>query len=139
MPFFKTTKDILITPWQDELFNPNWMDSDTIQLPPKRDWDYSREMSIEDVDIWEVLYLQSGNLGVYVSWSPFAEFYMVTLPGDLKASNRIETYYGSGAQLKVVKRAKELGVPLTFREVWVEDDQMWLYPEQQKLIPNSII
>jgi hypothetical protein len=139
MPFFKTTKDILITPWQDELFNPNWMDSDTIQLPPKRNWDYSREMSIEDVDIWEVLYLQSGNLGVYVSWSPFAEFYMVTLPGDLKTSNRIETYYGSGAQLKVVKRAKELGVPLTFREVWVEDDQMWLYPEQQKLIPNSVV
>ena len=139
MPFFKTTKDILITPWEDGLFDPNWMDSSFVQLPPTRNWDYSREMSIEDVDIWEVLYLQGGNLGVYASWSPLAEFYMVTLSGNLTDSNRIETYYGPGAQKKVVARAKELGIPLSFKKVWVEDDQMWLYPEQQKLVPNSVV
>ena len=131
MPFFKTTKDILVTPWEDSLFDPNWMDSNQVQLPPTREWDYSREMSIEDVDIWEILYLESGNLGVFASWSPFAEFYMITLRGELTDANRIETYYGAGAQQKVVKRAKELDIPLAFKKIWVEDEHMWLYPEQQ--------
>ena len=139
MPFFKTTKDILVTPWEDELFNPNWMDSDKIQLPPKRDWDYSREMTIEDVDIWEVLHHEGGNLGVFVSWSPFAEFYMITLRGLVTDSNRIETYYGAGAQDRVIKRAKELGINLALNKVWVDNDQLWLYSEQQKLIPHRVI
>ena len=51
MPVFKTTKNILTTPWEDELFTENWNNLDTPYLPPKTDWDYSRELKIEDVNI----------------------------------------------------------------------------------------
>ena len=38
-----------------------------------------------------------------------------------------ETYYGPGSQQKVMQRAKELGIPLSTNQIWVEPDDMWLY------------
>lgn len=116
---FKTTTNI----FKDfgEYFDPNWMSSNKIELPPKKDWDYSRELQIEDVDIWEVIYEQSGGTGVYAAWNPYAEFFMVIVRGQ------VETYYGIGAEKFVQKRMKELGIPFALNQVWVEPDQMYLY------------
>jgi len=126
MPIFRTTKNILVSPWEDDLFDPNWMDSDKLVLPPKKDWDYARELKIEDVDIWEEIYRASGNLGLYAAWSPYAEFYLITLPfwyeGEL-----IETFYGKNANKRAYKRALELGMHLHLNKVWVEPEDMWLY------------
>ena len=49
MPFFKSTYNILKRPDEDEVFDPNWMDSDTLKLPKHKEWDYGRQMYIEDV------------------------------------------------------------------------------------------
>jgi len=136
MPIFKTTKDIFKTPWEDELFDENWMDSDKLVLPPKLNWDYARELQIEDVDIWEVIYQQGGGVGVYASWSPYAEFYLITLPFFKYRENGFETYYGPGAQEAVQIRMRELNIPFSLNEVWVENEDMWLY---QKPIPNTLI
>ena len=136
MPFFKSTKDILKSPWEDELFNPNWMDSDKLVLPPSKEWDYSRELSIEDVDIWEVLYQQGGGLAFYAAWMPYAEFYLITLPAYIHVPNRLETYYGPNAQKKVLKRAKELNINLTTYTTWVEPEDMWLYQTNE---PKTLI
>ena len=78
MPFFKTTYNILTKPWEDEAWDDNWMNSDTLILPPKKDWDYKRELTIEDVSLWEVIYQQGGGLALYASWDPYAEFYLIT-------------------------------------------------------------
>ncbi len=78
MPQFRTTYNILTKSDEDELFDPNWMDSDKIILPPRVEWDYSRELQIEDVNIWEIIYQQGGGIGLYAAWDPFAEFYMLT-------------------------------------------------------------
>lgn len=123
---FKSTHNI----FKDfgEVFDPNWMDSDKISLPPKREWDYSRELQIEDIDIWEVISEASGGWGVYAAWSPYAEFYMLrTGWRNELAGNGIETYYGAGAQKKVQQRMKELGFLVATNEVWVEPEDMWLY------------
>lgn len=128
MPFFKSTYNIFKAPWEDELFNENWMDSDKLMLPPKTDWDYSRELQIEDIDIWEVLYEASGAVGVYAAWSPYAEFYMIRTGWQLDLIGKgIETYYGQGASDKVYKRCQELGINLSLNQIWVEPDHMWLY------------
>jgi len=131
MPIFKTTKDILKNPWEDELFDPNWMDSDKLQLPPKIEWDYKRELHLEDVNIWEVLFHQGGGIGIYAAWDPYAEFYLITLPYFIIKENSIETYYGAGAQDRVRKRAKEFGINLISNEVWIEPEDMWLYQEPE--------
>jgi hypothetical protein len=128
MPFFKTTKNILTTPWEDELWDDNWMDSDKVVLPPNSNWDYHRELQIEDVSIWEVLYQQGGGIGIYAAWDPYAEFYLITQHNFSIRTNAIETYYGPDAQKLVEKRAKELKVPpLTKYKIWVEPEDMWLY------------
>lgn len=121
---FKSTANI----FKDfgEVFESKWMDSNKIEVPPHPDWDYSRELQIDDIDIWEVIYEQGGGMGVYAAWCPNAEFYLVRT-GWWNAPNDIETYYGAGANAKVQARMKELGIPFVTHEVWVEPEEMWLY------------
>jgi hypothetical protein len=150
MPFFKTTHNILTKQDEDEAFNPNWMNSDQLILPPKKDWDYNREMQIEDVNLWEVLCEESAGRGVYVSWDPYAEFYLITTGFDFKNNfkwiqNRpyqgriFETYYGPMAQNKVLARTKELNIgPIMINKIWVDDDKMWLYQKPENKIISNI-
>lgn len=146
MPQFKSTYNILKEVDADEVFNENWMDSDKLVLPPKIDWDYKREMQIEDVDIWECLYTRGGGVGVYAAWLPYAEFYMITTGTDMYSDDmmingipyqhrHIETFYGPEAQKRTFQRAKELGIHLPVYKEWVDNDQMWLHqPQQEKKI-----
>ena len=138
MPFFKTTKNILVEPNRDELYDANRFDSNEVILPPSKNWDYSRELQIEDIDIWEVLSEGSGGIGIYAAWMPYAEFYMVTTGWHPSTTNDrvIETYYGTGAQEKVYKRAKELGIPISTYQTWVDDKDLWLYTNS-KTIQNN--
>ena len=121
---FKSTQNI----FKDfgEVFDPNWMDSDKVIYPPKYDWDYQRELQIEDVDIWEVIYEQSGGVGVYVAWCPYAEFYLIRT-GWCNVPNDIETYYGPGSQKAVQRRMNELKIPYNTNQVWVKPEDMYLY------------
>ncbi len=123
---FKSTQNI----FKDfsEVFESKWMDSNVLGMPPKYDWDYYRELQIEDVDIWEVIYEQGGGVGVYASWSPYAEFYMIrTGWWNAEKGYGIETYYGPQAQQKVQARMKDLNIPFILNQVWVEPEEMWLY------------
>jgi hypothetical protein len=131
MPTFKTTKNIFI-PWEDELYNDNWMDRDTIYLPPKRDWDYARELQIEDINIWEVIGDYGGGAGVYAAWDPYAEFYMLRHNWRMtKAGYSIETFYGPGAQKNLQKRMKEMDFPFHTNQIWVEPEDMWIYQDPE--------
>ena len=123
MPFFKTTYNIYTD--QGEYFDSNWMDSDKLMLPPKTDWDYKREMKVEDVNLWELIG-ELGIVGVYAAWDPYAEFYLIkTSPNENSLS--FETYYGKGALKKVKKRMKELGFTVPKIKHWVDPNDMWLY------------
>lgn len=132
MPFFKTTHNIFKD--YGEVFDPNWMDSDTLILPPRTFWDYSRPMTVEDVDIWELIYEASGGIGVYASWSPYAEFYMLKHHWtDTANDSKIEIFYGPEASKAVYKRAIELGIPLFVNKIWVDEEDMWLYKPTNSL------
>ena len=123
---FKTTQNI----FKDfqEVFDTNWMDSNKIITPPKQDWDYKRPMQIEDVNIWEVIHEQGGAVGIYASWDPYAEFYMIRVGWFLEQQGYgAEVYYGPGAMASVIKRAEEMVIPMPKNKVWVEPDNMWLY------------
>jgi hypothetical protein len=106
MPQFKSTYNILVKPWEDELYNSNTFDKPFLELPPNPKWDEKRKIEIEDVDIWEVLYQQGGGTGIYASWCPYAEFYMIVSQGKIDS-----TYCGDGSDKYAAKRAKELNIP----------------------------
>ena len=138
MPIFRTTYQILTG--EGEYFDPNWMDSDKLILPPRDYWDYQRELRVEDVNVWEMI-TEPWDIGVYAAWDPYAEFYLIrfdkdyTNPNvdwqqnvrDKKRNFEFETHYGKGAQAAVQKRLKELNVNFITNDVWVEPDDMWLY------------
>ena len=117
---FKSTQNI----FKDfgEIFEPRWMESNKIQTPPNPPWDYSRELQIEDVDVWEVIWEAGGGWGVYAAWCPYAEFYLI-----LTGNYTIETYYGQGTQEKVQKRMKELGISFSVNKIWVDPEHMDMY------------
>lgn len=126
MPIFKSTQNILSKPWEDEVFDVNWMDSDKLVLPPKKNWDYGRTLQIEDVNIWEVIFENGGGWGLYASWDPYAEFYLLKM-----GFSGIETYYGPGVQKHLEKRLKELNIKVPDNKIWVDPEDMWLYQEPE--------
>ncbi len=126
MPIFRTTHNIFKAPWEGDYFDENWMNSNTVVYPPSKPWDYSRELQIEDIDLWEVIQEGGGGTGVYASWSPYAEFFMVVLPTG------IETFYGIGAQKSLKKFLGKKGISLPERLVWVDEEDLWLYRDKDK-------
>jgi len=120
MPFYKTTYNIFSD--GGEYFEPNWMDSNKIIYPPNKKWDYKRELQIEDVNLWETV--AENACGVYVSYDPYAEFYLII---DFNDKTKFKTYYGPKAQQKVIKKMKELKIDIPFRKIWVDPEDMWLY------------
>jgi len=138
MPTFKTTENIVIG--SGEHFDPNWMDSDKLVLPERENWDYQRELKIEDVNVWEVI-AEPWGVGVYASWDPYAEFYLIRYDKDWDNPNvdwqqnvldgkrnfDYETHYGSGANITIQKRLDELGIKYILQQHWIEPEDMWLY------------
>jgi hypothetical protein len=132
---FRTTHNIFVD--NGEFFDINWMDKDTVTLPPNPLWDYSRELKIEDVDLWEVIFEGAGGWALYASWCPYAEFFMLKTGSNFNAANPgwgVETYYGPGAQNKIIERANELNIPILTQKKWVEKEDMWLYEEPKNTI-----
>lgn len=127
MPRFRSNANIFVH--LNEEFDPNWMDSKELVVPATKKWTYDREMNIDDVDLWEVIYEEGGGKGVYASYLPYAEFYLICtghIPNG--RTPRWETYYGPGAEIEVRKRMKELNWPYPVNQVWVDNEDMWLHP-----------
>lgn len=74
---WKATQHLLGPQHDGEVFDANWMDRDTLQMPPSVPWSGNRPIRFEDVDIWEVITEWSGLSGVYAAWCPYAEYYIV--------------------------------------------------------------
>jgi hypothetical protein len=145
MPIFKTNKNLFDPKDCGEYFDPNWMDSNKLILPPggpddlKFHWDYNRDMKIEDVDLWEVIIEGWARCGVYAAWLPYAEYYIIVHYGTVYKetpngawdgiirSPIIDEFYGPNAQQRLVTRMKQLGIPVKLHEHWVDDDKMWIY------------
>lgn len=105
MPQFKSTMNIF-KDFGDEVFNPHWMDSDKIELPPSPDWTYDRVMELEDVDIWEVIVERGGGVALYAAWMPYAEYYLLRH----NWGQDLEAFYGRAVQPQLIQRLEELQI-----------------------------
>lgn len=156
MPRFKTTHDILKKSDQNEAFESSWFNSDKLVLPIKTKWDYSRDLHVEDVDYWEVLFESGGGIGFYAAWLPYAEFYLITTGYDVLNGPRFtdtnlktchipywdktfETFYGPNAECHAVNRSKDFGILLQTTTIWIDDTDMWLHESAAVAFDKSII
>lgn len=111
--FFKSTQQMLHDVWE------YYEETDNIprkKLPPA--WTEQRDITIDDVVIWECLFYEPGNVGVYVSWSPYAEFYAIVYALFSNTDVGIKTFYGKDAYAEVLSELKKLDIELPVNTVY---------------------
>jgi hypothetical protein len=113
MPIFKTTNDILSKPWSDSSLYQ------TQELPIKEEWLKTNLPTFDDIDTWEEIYYQPGNVGIYAAWSPYVELFIITHDLFLNQLSGIEIFSGGDASENAKHRARQLGIVVPTNTVWV--------------------
>jgi hypothetical protein len=80
------------------------------------DWDYSQQITVDDVTIWEELYTEPYNIGLYSSWSPYIEFYLLVYY-DFADSRRFKTFYGLDAHIDLKRYLDQCEIILPINSV----------------------
>lgn len=113
MPIFKTTNDILNNPWANDA------DFCVDELPIKEEWIVDTPATFDDIQVWEQIYNQPGNIGVYAAWSPYVEIYIIVYNLFVKSPYGIEVFLGANASEQIIEKMQELDVDLTTNYVWI--------------------
>lgn len=111
MPTFRNTLDILTNPWSDDFSQQNI--SSRI-VPTTTKWPNDSPISISEIILWEQLYYEPGNIGIYVAYNPYADFYLITYNLFFDTEVGFEDFFGSDAAQRCYDRASELGISLSY-------------------------
>lgn len=129
MPRWKTTEQILHLSKDGEIFEENWMNYESIKqyMPPNPPWREKTSIKFENVDIWEVIYEESGLSGIYAAWCPYAPYFIVTDHWRI-----VKEFWGINGEKQLQKYMFENNIPFNLKEIWVEDDLITQYVGEQK-------
>lgn len=109
--FYKTFEEIVDNPWA------SCSDGEVYGVPISTNYNINTgDLTVKDVLYWEQLYKEPGNVGIYVAHQPFEEFYIIIF---FFLNNYIEIYVGENASLDIFSRAKDLGIRLDIRKIWI--------------------
>jgi hypothetical protein len=115
MTVFKSTRYILDNPWAVEI------SADSVASPPKTVWKEQRSPTIEEIDLWEQIYYQPGNVGIYAAYEPYTDFYLLTYNLFMDKPWGIQTFCGPQAEKQLWQKIKDLKIPVTLHSTWTED------------------
>ena len=79
-------------------------------IPLYNKWNYADILDISKVKIWEQLYHDPGNIGLFAAWNPYIEYYIIVNYPFLNTNYGIITYYGEDACRDVVNHMREISV-----------------------------
>ena len=116
MLIIRSTHDILHNPWKNNF--SDCTQTTIMKLPPS--WQSQQEITVDDVIFWEQLYFQPGNIGIYISWNPYTEFYMVVHNLYSYATHGIKTFNGNFAHKKLLSYIAPFKINLEEKKIWVE-------------------
>jgi hypothetical protein len=114
---FKSTYQILNNPWKKDILN---VDHNPKMVPPSNPWIQDKQITIDDVKIWEQIYYMPGNIGVYAAWDPFDDFYIIVYNLFSNQSHGIETFSGPDAATKISKKLSNLGIDIPTKTIWIK-------------------
>lgn len=109
MNILRTLNSIIDNIWGDENAGECILNNSS-PIPLYDEWDYSVSIDITKIRIWEQLYHDPGNIGLYAAWSPYIECYILVHYPFLGTNNGIVVYYGNDACYDVSAIMKELSV-----------------------------
>ena len=81
------------------------------------DWDYTNSISRKDVKIWELVYDDPYNVGLYASWSPYIEFYIFVFYNFSEEDKRFCEFYGRECYTNVKYYLERYGIELEINDV----------------------
>jgi hypothetical protein len=110
----KSTYHIFNNPWKEDI--PN-IESFPIPLPPSEERKNLRDITIDDVKLWEQIYYEPGVIGLYASWDPFEEFYLLTYNFLLDQNNSYKTFYGINSVDNIISELKLLDINLKVTKI----------------------
>jgi hypothetical protein len=108
MPIFRTLSEITDNPWTSG--------TESTSLPLQEEWLSSVPATLENIDTWEQVYSQPGNISVYAAWSPYVELYIIVYPVFLESNYGIEIYTSSE---KTSERLSEFNIHLPVNTIWI--------------------
>jgi hypothetical protein len=80
-----------------------------------QEWHYGSQIDIESVNLWEKIYYQPQDIGIYAAYDPYIEYYIIV---PYQFVDFMETYIGTTASEQAYKRAREIGINLEVNRVW---------------------
>jgi hypothetical protein len=104
-----TTEKILSSSWNKDK-------NEVFPLRTPARWLGSVSLEFDDIKLWEEIFYQPGLIGVYASWDPYEEFYIIVHLLHLD-KQFIETFVGEAASNLVVERCKLFGIELSYNEI----------------------
>ena len=84
---------------------------------PAYNWDYSKTISVDDVTLWEQLYHESGNFGLFVAWSPYVECYLLVFYPFINFDKGYKIFYGHTACYDVRSFMEKMSVDFVIKEI----------------------
>ena len=102
-----------------QIINDYWsnVEDTKIQKYPLQ-WSGNDPITFNDVVIWEQVYHQPGNIGIYIAHSPKEEFYAVVYDLFSKEDAGVKTFYGNTAVADIMNLSEKLGISL--KETWLQ-------------------
>lgn len=109
MNVLRTLDSIIDNMWGDDL-NGEYVLNTSSPIALYEEWNYNNPIDINKIKIWEQLYHDPGNVGLFASWSPYIECYILVYYPFLETKNGIIVYYGKDACYDVSAVMKELSI-----------------------------
>lgn len=109
MPTFNNTLDIITNPWNKDFSKSN---RSARMLPSYKKWVEDKNPQVADIILWEQLYYEAGNVGIYAAFNPYVDYYIIAYNLFFDSDYRFEEFVGPNATQECYDRAVELGISL---------------------------
>jgi len=83
------------------------------------EWNYSNNVSLKDIQLWEQLYHEPGVLGLYAAWTPYIECYLLIQYPFVHSTKGVKLFYGSNACYEVANIMQKLDVSFEVKKIAV--------------------
>lgn len=96
-----------------EILNNLWDDIPAIKIIPSQiPIKNNNNVTFNDIVMWEEIFYEGGNIGVYAAWSPYDDFYIIVHNLFLSSNGGIEIFSGNGALEDLLTRLNNFDITL---------------------------
>jgi hypothetical protein len=113
MSIFRTTEQIFKG---GIYFDQNWLEQHPLTRfePTPIAWFGKKDMTIEDVDFWEVIQESGGGNGIYAAYQPYGEAYLIR-HNDIY----VEFFSGTNANLQAELFCKKNNITYPYQKSYI--------------------